>query len=118
MTAHEHSDLPLRDYDHLSVPSLAQRIRSLTASEIRQLEDYEREHADRPAVVQTLRTRLSELESGAPPTPGGPQAGPEWPEPPSGASPVRPDTSAPPVGPPPHGMPAQPGQPKADRQVP
>jgi hypothetical protein len=118
MTAHEHGSLPLRDYDHLSVPSLAQRIRSLTAGEIRQLMDYENEHANRLPVAQTLQARLTELESGAPPSPGGPQAGPEWPEPPSGRSPARPGGAAPPVSPPPHGNPAQPGQPKADRQAP
>jgi hypothetical protein len=119
MTAPDHPDrrsLPLRDYDHLSVTSLAQRIRSLTAGEIGQLLDYEREHANRPAVTAALQARRSELESGATPSPGGPQAGPEWPEAPSASSPAGP--TAPPVHPPPHGNPAQPGQPKADKQVP
>jgi hypothetical protein len=118
MTGREHASLPLRDYDHLPLPSLAQRIRSLTADEIGQLLDYEREHANRLPAVQAMETRLSELESGATPSPGRAQTGPEWPEPPSADSPVNPARTAPPANPPPHGVPAQPAQPKADKQVP
>ena len=43
------------------------------------------------------------------------QSGPDWPEPPSGGSPVRPETAGPAAHPPPHGNLAQPGKPKADR---
>lgn len=49
MTAHEHSSLPLRDYDHLPLSAVGQRIRSLTAQQLGELLDYERRHANRPA---------------------------------------------------------------------
>lgn len=118
MTAHEHSDLPLRDYDHLPVPAVAQRIRSLTGDQLGQLLDYERAHAGRPAVVQVMRARLAELRAGAEPAGGSQQAGPDWPR---SAAAERPADSAPAPGgppsfPPPHGNPAQPAKPKANKQ--
>jgi hypothetical protein len=118
MTAPEHRALPLRDYDHLPIPSLRQRIRPLTDEEIHQLLRYEEQHANRPAAVQALRTRLAELASGQSPTGGSEQIGPDWPESPSGGGPVSPATVAPPVSPPPHGNPAQPAKRKADKQIP
>jgi hypothetical protein len=118
MTAPDHRALPLRDYDHLPLAPLRQRIRSLTDQEIRQLLRYEEEHANRPVAVQALRTRLAELASGQSPTDGSEQIGSDWPESPSGGGPVSPATVAPPVSPPPHGNPAQPGKPKADKQAP
>lgn len=116
MTAPEHSSLPLRDYDHLPTSAVAQRIRSLSAEELGQLLRYEREHADRLAVVQIIQARLAELEAGASPSGGSQQTGPDRPEPPSGGSPVTPATTGPPSFPPPHGTPDQPARPKADRQ--
>lgn len=95
MSAPDHRNLPLRDYDHLPLPTLAQRIRSLPADEIAQLLAYEREHASRPAAIEIFDHRLAELTAGASPTPGRQQAGPEWPEPPSGGSPVTPQTAGP-----------------------
>jgi hypothetical protein len=67
MNAHEHSELPLRDYDHLPVPALGRRIRSLTADQVGELLDYERAHARRPAATQVMEARLAQLESGAGP---------------------------------------------------
>ena len=67
MSAPKHSDLPLRDYDHLPVSAVGQRIRSLTADQVGQLLDYERarrppgggrDHAD-PA-GGTARRRAAE----------------------------------------------------------
>lgn len=118
MTGPEHSDLPLRDYDHLPVSAVAQRIRSLTGDELGQLLDYERAHAGRPAVVQTMQARLAELRDGAEPTAGRQQGGPDRPE---SAATQRPADSAPtaegpPAFPPPHGTPDQPAKPKADKQ--
>lgn len=118
MTAPEHSSLPLRDYDHLPLPALGHRIRSLTSDEIGQLLSYEREHANRPAAVQVFQARLEELAAGGTPSEGGQQDGPEWPEPPSGRSPAGPATTGPPAHPPPHGTPDQPARQKADRQSP
>jgi hypothetical protein len=118
MTAPEHRALPLRDYDHLPLASLRQRIRPLNGGEIHQLLLYEQEHANRPAAVQAMQTRLAELASGQAPTGGSQQIGPDWPESPSRDSLASPPKFAPPVSPPPHGNPAQPGKPKANRQTP
>jgi hypothetical protein len=118
VTAPDRGDLPLRDYDHLPVAALGHRIRSLNTGNLRQLLAYEREHADRPAVIRLLQARMAELDAGAQPSPGGSQEGPEWPPPPSAGSPVNPAAGAPPASPPPHGNPAQPARPKGNRQSP
>lgn len=78
MTAPEHDDLPLRDYDHLPLSAVAQRIRSLTVDQIGQLLDYEHAHAARPAVEQLMQVRRAELRAGAEPTGGREQTGPDW----------------------------------------
>lgn len=118
MTAPERSELPLRDYDHLPVPALGHRIRSLTADEVGQLLSYERGHANRPAAMQIFQARLAELAAGATPSGGRQQDGPEWPHPPSKGSPAGPGTTGPPSFPPPHGNPSQPARPKGNRQSP
>jgi hypothetical protein len=120
VAAPEHSELPLRDYDHLPVSAVAQRIRSLTSDELGQLLDYERAHAARPAVEQVMRTRLAELRAGAEPTGGRRQTGPDWPEPAAARRPPNsePTAAGPPSFPPPHGTPDQPARPKADKQSP
>lgn len=118
MTSHDHASLPLRDYDHLPLASLAQRIRPLTGDEITELLGYERAHANRPAALQIFEHRLAELSAGAAPTQGRQQSGPDRPPPPDGGSKARPQTAGPPVSPPPHGTPAQPAKPKADRAGP
>lgn len=56
-----HDDLPLADYDHLTLGSLRARIRKLTPSELVQLLDYERTHADRLPVVTLFENRLRAL---------------------------------------------------------
>ena len=109
----EHHELPLPDYDHLPTGSLEGRIRSLTAEQVNALLRYEREHADRPLVVQILQTRIEQLESGAEPTGGSPDA--ERPETATAAeapSPAGPETTGPPVNPPSHGVPTNPAQPR------
>ncbi|MGN6679857.1 MAG: hypothetical protein ACTHKL_19010 [Streptosporangiaceae bacterium] len=119
MNAPEHADLPLPDYDHLSIRSLGHRIRSLTADELIELLRYEKAHADRPAVVQFLEVRLRELAAGENPT--GRSSSDrhlEWPETTSGDSAAGPATTAPSANPPPHGTPAQPARPKANKQTP
>lgn len=118
MSVPEHSDLPLRDYDHLPAAAVSQRIRSLTADQLGTVLDYEQAHANRPAIVQAMRSRLAELADGAAPSGGTGQGGPDRPEPASAGSPVGPETAGPPSNPPPHGEPAQPARPKADRQAP
>jgi hypothetical protein len=118
MTVPHHDSLPLRNYDHLPLASLAQRIRSLTADEIEQLRAYERAHANRVAATEVFDHRLAELAAGASPTSGRQQYGPDYPAPPASGSPVGPQTAGPPASPPPHGTPEQPAKPKGDRQVP
>jgi hypothetical protein len=114
----DHKHLPLRDYDHLPLPSLAARIRPLTAEEIGQLLAYERAHANRQPAIEVMEHRLAELAAGAQPTPGHEQRGPDYPPPPHGDSPVRSQSAGPPIFPPPHGVPAQPAKPKANRRAP
>ena len=62
------ADLPLPDYDHLPLPSLIQRIRSLDVDQLTVLETYERAHGNRLPVTEAFRTRLAELEAGADPS--------------------------------------------------
>jgi hypothetical protein len=68
------ADLPLPDYDHLPLPSLIQRIRSLDVEQLTVLETYERAHGNRLPVTEAFRTRLAELEAGAEPSSGSPSA--------------------------------------------
>lgn len=105
--------LPLPDYDHLPTGSLQSRIRSLSADELRELLEYERAHADRLQVREIMQARLSELEDGAPPSSGAPDAArPEAAPPPHGGSRVSPQTSGPPINPPSQGVPSNPAQPR------
>jgi hypothetical protein len=66
----EHADLPLEDYDHLTLGSLRARIRRLTVAELVQLREYEQAHADRLPVMKTLDARITKLaqESSSPPS--------------------------------------------------
>ena len=58
-------DLPLPDYDHLQVGSLASRIRSLGREDLETLPGYERSHANRIQVVAAMRNRISSRAAGA-----------------------------------------------------
>lgn len=102
-------ELPIPDFDHLPVGGLGHRIRSLSAADVQVLLDYESAHADRLPVVQVLETRLRELDEGAEPSSGDAGAlAPELAGPPSGGSPVSPQTQGPAVNPPSHGNPTNP----------
>lgn len=107
--------LPLPDYDHLPIGGLESRVRALDTEEVETLLAYERAHADRVPVTEVLTARLEQLEAGAEPTSGDPQA--LRPEQRAGqaGSPVSPVTSSQPFSPPPHGTPDQRGKPKGDR---
>jgi hypothetical protein len=78
--------LPIPDFDHLPVASLAHRIRTLDADGLSTLLDHERGHAHRVAVVQLLEHRLAALQSGDAEPSGGDPAGaqPEHAPPPAG----------------------------------
>jgi len=56
-----HDELPLPDYDHLTLGSLRARMRGLDAIALRQLLEYEQAHADRLSVVRMLENRLSKV---------------------------------------------------------
>ncbi len=68
-----HSDeLPIPDYDQLSLPDLRHRVRSLEEGPLRRLFDHETEHGNRIPVLEVLHARLKELHDGAEPSPGDP----------------------------------------------
>lgn len=56
-----HADLPLEDYDHLTLGDLRTRIRKLGVGELVQLREYEHAHANRLPVVKSFDTRLATL---------------------------------------------------------
>ncbi len=66
-----HDELPLEDYDHLTLGSLRARIRKLEAPELIQLRDYERAHGNRLPVLMAFDNRLKSLAAA---TPGAEQA--------------------------------------------
>ncbi|HVF20507.1 MAG TPA: hypothetical protein VNA14_09720 [Mycobacteriales bacterium] len=66
-----HAELPLEDYDHLTIGSLRARIRRLDAPALVQLRDYERAHGNRLPVLMAFDNRLKTL---AAETPGAEQA--------------------------------------------
>ena len=61
-------DLPLDDYDHLPTGSLISRIRSLDATGLQTLLDYETGHANRFQVVTAMKSRLTSLKKAEKPT--------------------------------------------------
>jgi hypothetical protein len=62
-------ELPLEDYDHMTLTALRSRIRSLDAAQLVQLREYEQAHANRLPVVKAFDTRLAKLakDSAVPP---------------------------------------------------
>ena len=68
-----HGDLPLADYDHLTLGSLRGRLRSLSVPELVQVRDYEKAHAHRLPVITLLDNRIAKLatDASATPSPGG-----------------------------------------------
>ncbi len=56
-----HDELPLPDYDHLTLGSLRARLARLDAVALGQLRDYERTHANRVAVVTMLDNRIAKI---------------------------------------------------------
>jgi hypothetical protein len=100
-----HAALPLPDFDHLPIGHLPARIAPLDASQLRQLLDYETEHAHRLTVAAA-----EALDNGA--EPSGTVAT-DFPEVGGGAaaatvSPAT--TNAPKINPPSHGDPTNPAR--------
>jgi hypothetical protein len=56
-----HADLPLEDFDHLTVPSLRGRLRTLELPQLIQLRDYEQAHGARLPVLTLLDNRIAKL---------------------------------------------------------
>lgn len=64
-------DLPLADYDHLTLGALRGRLRSLDVDQLVQIRAYEKSKADRLPVVTMLDNRIAKLAAGqAEPNPG------------------------------------------------
>ncbi|SDF40237.1 hypothetical protein SAMN05216553_101458 [Lentzea fradiae] len=84
--------LPLNDYDQLSLGDLRHRIRSLDKPELESIRDHEREHGNRVPVLQLIAARLDELDRGAEPAPGDQRNAPEV-SGAAGGSPVSPEHS-------------------------
>jgi len=57
-------DLPVPNYDNLSVASLRARLRNLSADQISQLIDYEKSHAGRADVITMFERRIAKLAEG------------------------------------------------------
>jgi hypothetical protein len=52
---------PLPGYDDLSLPSLRARLRTLDATDIKAMLDYEKAHASRDDVISMLERRLAKI---------------------------------------------------------
>jgi hypothetical protein len=57
-------ELPVPNYDDLTIASLRARLRNLTAPQLTQLIDYEKSHANRAEVVQMFERRIAKLAEG------------------------------------------------------
>lgn len=68
MTDRDH--LPIPDYDHLAAGTLAHQIRSLDATGLQALLEYEKSHGNRLPIVQVLEVRFGELQDGDEPSGG------------------------------------------------
>ena len=59
-------ELPLPDYDHMTLGSLRGRLRSLDLVSLVQIRDYERAHANRLPIVSMLENRIVKITAAAP----------------------------------------------------
>jgi hypothetical protein len=57
----DNDDLPLPNFDHLTVPQLRGRLRTLSVPELVQLRDYETAHGKRAPVLTLLDNRIAKL---------------------------------------------------------
>ncbi len=58
------ADLPLANYDELTVASLRARLRNLSADQLGQLIEYEKGHAARPDVITMFERRIDKISEG------------------------------------------------------
>jgi hypothetical protein len=61
-----HDELPLEDYDHLTLGSLRARLSKLDPVALVQLRDYERAHAHRLPVLTMLENRIAKVSAPTP----------------------------------------------------
>lgn len=107
----DHDDLPLADYDHMTLGSLRGRLRSLDVDQLVTVRAYEKAHADRLPVVTMLDNRIaklaatpaSEQPSGVPSDRPAPGQGDT-----ASGSIVSPATGGPALNPPSQGVPTNP----------
>jgi hypothetical protein len=57
-----HDELPIPDFDHLTVGSLRSRLRGLDRPQLQTLLDFERAHARRLPVLTLLESRIAALQ--------------------------------------------------------
>lgn len=58
------SELPLANYDDLTIASLRARLRNLSADQLGQLIEYEKSHAGRADVITMFERRVAKLAEG------------------------------------------------------
>jgi hypothetical protein len=57
------ADVPLPNYDGLTIASLRARLRNLDAAQVKRLAEYERAHAARADVIAMFERRIAKLEA-------------------------------------------------------
>jgi len=62
-TVADQADLPIADYDGLSIASLRARLRGLDPAQLRQLAHYEASHANRSDIITMFENRIIKLNS-------------------------------------------------------
>ena len=60
------SELPLANYDELTVASLRARLRNLTNDDLGVLKEYEQAHQNRPEVIKMFQNRLIKMTGSMP----------------------------------------------------
>lgn len=60
------ADLPIANYDELTVASLRARLRNLSNDDLNQLMTYEQAHQNRPEVIKMFQNRLIKMTSSMP----------------------------------------------------
>lgn len=99
-------DLPIPDYDQLSLGDLQHRIRALGEDQLIMVRDHERAHGGRMPMLEAIHERLLELQKGGQPSGGDPGQTPNV-EGRQGSSPVQEKTAAEPNTPLRHGVAGQ-----------
>jgi hypothetical protein len=72
----EGTDLPLTDFDQMSLGDVMHRVRALDENQLEALLTHEAGHAARVPMLEILEARLRELQAGAQPSEGDPTNAP------------------------------------------